>query len=319
MRQKVTVVGAGNVGATAAQRLHQLGYADVVLVDVVEDLPQGKSLDMAESGPVIGSDGSIIGSNNYAETANSDVVIITAGIARKPGMSRDDLLLTNMKITGAVTEEIVKYSPNCILIPVTNPLDAMVHNILKVSGFPRNRVLGMAGVLDSARLKYFLSREFKVSVEDVNAFVLGGHGDTMVPLIRHSTISGIPIPELIKLKWSTNKKINEIIKRTRDGGAEIGKLMKTSSAFYAPASSAISMAESFIRDQKRVLPCAAYLNGEYGVKGLYVGVPVIIGNKGVEKIIELKLNSAEKKQFQYSVNAVKKLSKLASKLIKKNK
>ena len=243
MRHKVTVVGAGNVGATAAQRLHQLGYADVVLVDVVEDLPQGKSLDMAESGPVIGSDGTITGANSYAETANSDVVVITAGIARKPGMSRDDLLLTNMKITGAVTEEIVKYSPNCILMPVTNPLDAMVHNILKVSGFPRNRVLGMAGVLDTARFRTFIARELDVSVEDVQAYVLGGHGDDMVPLVRYTTIGGIPISELLDADT-----IESLVQRTRDGGAEIVGLLKTGSAFYAPSASIVQMVESILLD-----------------------------------------------------------------------
>ena len=234
-------------------------------------------------------------------------------------MSRDDLLGINLKIIKQVAEGIKENAPNAFVICITNPLDAMVSVLQKSAGLKTNMCVGMAGVLDSARLKYFLSNEFEVSVEDVNAFVLGGHGDTMVPLIRYSTISGIPIPELIRLKWTTSKKINQIIKRTRDGGAEIGKLLKTASAFYAPASSAISMAESFIRNEKRILPCAAYLNGEYGIKGFYVGVPVIIGNKGVEKIIELKLNSSEKKQFKQSINAVKNLTKLADKLLKKNR
>ena len=302
MRQKVTVVGAGNVGATAAQRLHQLGYADVVLVDVVEDLPQGKSLDMAESGPVIGSDGSIIGSNNYAETANSDVVIITAGIARKPGMSRDDLLLTNMKITGAVTEEIVKYSPNCILIPVTNPLDAMVHNILKVSGFPRNRVLGMAGVLDTARFRTFIARELDVSVEDVQAYVLGGHGDDMVPLVRYTTIGGIPISELLDAKT-----IESLVQRTRDGGAEIVGLLKTGSAFYAPSASIVQMVESILLDKKRILPAGVSLEGEYGINGLCVGVPVKIGSNGIEQVMEIELLPDEKSALDNSIASVKEL------------
>ena len=302
MRQKVTVVGAGNVGATAAQRLHQLGYADVVLVDVVEDLPQGKSLDMAESGPVIGSDGSIIGSNNYAETENSDVVIITAGIARKPGMSRDDLLLTNMKITGAVTEEIVKYSPNCILIPVTNPLDAMVHNILKVSGFPRNRVLGMAGVLDTARFRTFIARELDVSVEDVQAYVLGGHGDDMVPLVRYTTIGGIPISELLDAKT-----IESLVQRTRDGGAEIVGLLKTGSAFYAPSASIVQMVESILLDKKRILPACVSLEGEYGINGLCVGVPVKIGSNGIEQVMEIELLPDEKSALDNSVASVKEL------------
>ena len=302
MRQKVTVVGAGNVGATAAQRLHQLGYADVVLVDVVEDLPQGKSLDMAESGPVIGSDGSIIGSNNYAETANSDVVIITAGIARKPGMSRDDLLLTNMKITGAVTEEIVKYSPNCILIPVTNPLDAMVHNILKVSGFPRNRVLGMAGVLDTARFRTFIARELDVSVEDVQAYVLGGHGDDMVPLVRYTTIGGIPISELLDAKT-----IESLVQRTRDGGAEIVGLLKTGSAFYAPSASIVQMVESILLDKKRILPACVSLEGEYGINVLCGGVPVKIGSNGIEQVMEIELLPDEKSALDNSVASVKEL------------
>ena len=317
MKFKVTVVGGGNVGATTAQRIFEKGYSDVVLIDIVEDMPQGKSLDMLESGPILGTDANVIGSNSYDESENSDVVVITAGIARKPGMSRDDLLLTNMKIVGSVTEEISKRSPNAILLVVSNPLDAMVQHAYKVSGFPKHRVIGMAGILDTARFRTFLSQELNVSVTNISAYVLGGHGDTMVPIIRYATVAGIPVPELIKLKWSTTKKINAIIDRTRDGGGEIGRLMKTASAFYAPASSAIAMAESFLKDQKRVLPCAAYLNGQYGVNGLYVGVPVIIGKKGVEKILELKLNSDEKKQFNNSVKAVKNLTALAKKLTSK--
>jgi len=288
-----------------------------VLFDVAEGLAKGKALDIAQSTSVEGFNINLIGTNNYEDTRNSDVIIITAGIPRKPGMTRDDLLETNLKIIKQVAEGIKKTSPNAFVICITNPLDAMVSILQKSAGLNTNMCVGMAGVLDSARLKYFLAEEFGVSIQDVNAFVLGGHGDTMVPLIRYSTVSGIPVPELIKLKWSTQKKVNAIIKRTRDGGGEIGRLMKTSSAFYAPASSAIAMAESYLKDNKRVLPCAAYLNGEYGVKGLYVGVPVIIGSKGVEKIVELKLTSLEKKQFKKSVTAVRNLTSLASKLINK--
>tara|TARA_Y100001970_G_C14215085_1_gene849188 strand:- start:12 stop:971 length:960 start_codon:yes stop_codon:yes gene_type:complete len=319
MRKKIALVGAGNIGGTLAHLIGLKELADVVLIDIARGIPQGKALDIAQSSAVESFNINIQGSNNYKDIKNSDVIIVTAGFARKPGMTRNDLVEKNSFIIKEVGKAIKKYSPKSFVICITNPLDAMVSILQKSAGLKTNMCVGMAGVLDSARLKYFLSREFKVSVEDVNAFVLGGHGDTMVPLIRYSTISGIPIPELVKLKWSTNKRISEIIKRTRDGGAEIGRLMKTASAFYAPASSAISMAESFIRNQRRVLPCAAYLNGEYGVKGLYVGVPVILGNKGVEKILELKLNSNEKKQFKHSVNAVKNLTKLAAKLIKKNK
>jgi len=302
MRQKVTVVGAGNVGATTAQRLHQLGYADVVLVDVVEDLPQGKALDMAESGPIIGSDSSIIGSNSYEATRVSDVVVITAGIARKPGMSRDDLLLTNMKITAAVTQEIVKYSPNCIIMPVTNPLDAMVHNILKVSGFSRNRVLGMAGVLDTARFRTFIAQELDVSVEDVQAYVLGGHGDDMVPLVRYTTIGGIPITEMLDANT-----IQSLVQRARDGGAEIVGLLKTGSAFYAPSASITQMVESILLDKKRILPACVSLEGEYGVNGLCVGVPVKIGANGIEQVIEISLTAEEKSAFDKSIASVQEL------------
>jgi len=302
MRQKVTVVGAGNVGATTAQRLHQLGYADVVLVDVVEDLPQGKALDMTESGPIIGSDSSIIGSNSYEATRDSDVVVITAGIARKPGMSRDDLLLTNMKITAAVTQEIVKYSPNCIIMPVTNPLDAMVHNILKVSGFSRNRVLGMAGVLDTARFRTFIAQELDVSVEDVQAYVLGGHGDDMVPLVRYTTIGGIPITEMLDANT-----IQSLVQRARDGGAEIVGLLKTGSAFYAPSASITQMVESILLDKKRILPACVSLEGEYGVNGLCVGVPVKIGANGIEQVIEISLTAEEKSAFDKSIASVQEL------------
>ena len=297
--------------------LKELG--DIILIDVADGMPQGKALDLVQSSTIESFNASIKGSTNYKEMKNADVVIVTAGFQRRPGMTRDDLVEKNSSIVQQVGKGIKKYCPKAFVICITNPLDAMVSILQKHAGLKTNMCVGMAGVLDSARLKYFLSNEFGVSVQDVNAFVLGGHGDTMVPLIRYSTVSGIPVPELIKLKWTTQKKIDAIIERTRDGGGEIGRLMKTASAFYAPASSAIAMAESYLKDNKRVLPCAAYLNGEYGVKGLYVGVPVVIGKKGVEKIVELKLNSTEKKQFNNSVKAVRNLTNLAAKLIKKNK
>ncbi len=319
MRKKIALIGAGNIGGTLAHLIGLKELADVVLIDVAKGIPEGKALDLAQSSAIENFNIDIKGSNNYQNIKNSDVVIVTAGLARRPGMTRDDLVEKNSFIIQQVGKNIRKYCPKSFVICITNPLDAMVSVLQKTAGLKKNMCVGMAGVLDSARLKYFLSQDFKVSVEDVSAFVLGGHGDTMVPLIRYSTICGVPIPELIKLKMSTNKRINEIVKRTRDGGAEIGKLMKTSSAFYAPASSAISMAESFIKDQKRILPCAAYLNGEYGVKGFYVGVPVVIGRKGVETILEFKLNAYEKKQFNHSVKAVKNLTKIATKLINKNK
>jgi malate dehydrogenase len=297
--------------------LKELG--DIILIDVADGMPQGKALDLVQSSTIESFNATIKGSTNYKEMKNADVVIVTAGFQRRPGMTRDDLVEKNSSIVQQVGKGIKKYCPKAFVICITNPLDAMVSILQKHAGLKTNMCVGMAGVLDSARLKYFLSNEFGVSVQDVNAFVLGGHGDTMVPLIRYSTVSGVPVPELIKLKWTTQKKIDAIIERTRDGGGEIGRLMKTASAFYAPASSAIAMAESYLKDNKRVLPCAAYLNGEYGVKGLYVGVPVVIGKKGVEKILELKLNSTEKKQFNNSVKAVRNLTNLAAKLIKKNK
>jgi len=302
MRGKVTVVGAGNVGATAAQRIHQLGYADVVLLDVVEDLPQGKALDMLESGPIIGSDGGIIGSNGYEPSANSDVVVITAGIARRPGMSRDDLLLTNMKITSSVTEQVVRYSPDCIIVAVTNPLDAMVQSIYEASGFPRERVFGMAGVLDTARFRTFIAQELDVSVEDVQAYVLGGHGDDMVPLVRYTTVGGIPISELLP-----KDKIEQLVTRTRQGGGEIVALLKAGSAYYAPSAAITQMVEAILLDKKRVLPCCAYLEGEYGIRGLCVGVPVKLGARGLEQIIEIKLTNEEKAALQRSVQSVKEL------------
>jgi malate dehydrogenase len=319
MRKKIALVGAGNIGGTLAHLIGLKELGDIILIDVADGMPQGKALDLVQSSTIESFNASIKGSTNYKEMKNADVVIVTAGFQRRPGMTRDDLVEKNSSIVQQVGKGIKKYCPKAFVICITNPLDAMVSILQKHAGLKTNMCVGMAGVLDSARLKYFLSNEFGVSVQDVNAFVLGGHGDTMVPLIRYSTVSGVPVPELIKLKWTTQKKIDAIIERTRDGGGEIGRLMKTASAFYAPASSAIAMAESYLKDNKRVLPCAAYLNGEYGVKGLYVGVPVVIGKKGVEKIVELKLNSTEKKQFNNSVKAVRNLTNLAAKLIKKNK
>ena len=302
MRNKVTIVGAGNVGATTAQRIHQLGYADVVIVDVVEDLPQGKALDMLESGPVIGSDALVTGSNGYEESANSDIVVITAGIARGPGMSRDDLLLTNMKITSAVTEQVVKYSPNCIIIAVTNPLDAMLQNIYEKSGFPRNRVFGMAGVLDTSRFRTFIAQELDVSVEDVQAYVLGGHGDDMVPLVRYTTVGGIPITELMD-----DDQIQRLVVRARQGGGEIVALLKQGSAYYAPSASITQMVESVLLDKKRILPACAYLEGEYGINGLCVGVPVKLGANGIEQVIEINLTDEERSALQTSADSVKEL------------
>ena len=302
MRKKVTVVGAGNVGATTAQRIHELGYADVVLVDVVEDLPQGKALDMLESGPVLGSDSRIVGSNGYEETANSDLAIITAGIARRPGMSRDDLLLTNMKIIGSVTQEVVKHSPNCILMVVTNPLDAMVQHAFRVSGFPRHRVFGMAGVLDTSRFRTFIARELDVSVEDVQAYVLGSHGDDMVPLVRYTTVGGIPITELL-----SQGAIDRLVQRTRQGGGEIVALLKAGSAYYAPSAAITQMAEAVLLDKKRILPCCVYLEGEYGIDGLYMGVPVKLGEKGIEEIIQIKLTEDEQTALNKSAQSVREL------------
>ena len=302
MRKKVTVVGAGNVGATTAQRIHELGYADIVLVDVVEDLPQGKALDMLESGPVLGSDSQIVGSNGYEETANSDLAIITAGIARRPGMSRDDLLFTNMKIIGSVTEEVVKHSPNCILIVVTNPLDAMVQHAFRVSGFPRHRVFGMAGILDTSRFRTFIAQELDVSVEDVQAYVLGSHGDDMVPLVRYTTVGGIPITELLP-----QDDIDLLVRRTRQGGGEIVALLKAGSAYYAPSAAITQMAEAVLLDKKRILPCCAYLEAEYGIDGLYVGVPVKLGEKGIEEIIQIKLTDDEQAALNKSAQSVREL------------
>ncbi|HIB11760.1 MAG: malate dehydrogenase [Chloroflexi bacterium] len=302
MRSKVTVVGAGNVGATTALRIQQLGYANVVLVDVVEDLPQGKGLDMLEAGPVTGTDASVTGSNSYDESADSDVVVITAGIARRPGMSRDDLLLTNMRITSSVTEQVVKYSPDCIIIAVTNPLDAMVQNVYETSGFPRNRVFGMAGILDTARFRTFIAEELNVSVEDVQALVLGGHGDDMVPLVRYTSVGGIPITELM-----AEEKIDQLVARTRAGGGEIVALLKEGSAYYAPSAAITQMVEAVLLDKKRVLPACAYLEGEYGINGLCVGVPVKLGAGGVEQIMQIGLTEEERTALRHSAASVQEL------------
>ena len=301
-RRKVTVIGAGNVGATTAQRIAESGLADVVLIDIVEGLPQGKGLDLAEAAPVMGHDARIIGTNNYDDSADSDVIVVTSGIARKPGMSRDDLLNTNAGIVRSVVSESTKRSPHAILVVVTNPLDAMCHVALKASGFPKGRVIGMAGTLDSARYRTFIAQEAGVSVEDVRAFVLGGHGDTMVPLPRYSSIGGIPLPEFLAAD-----RIEAIVKRTRSGGAEIVELLKTGSAYYAPAAATFEVVESILLDRHRLIPCAALLEGEYGVNGLYVGVPVVIGGGGIEKIIEIKLTVEESAAFQRSAAAVKEL------------
>jgi len=301
-RRKVTVIGAGNVGATTAQRIAESGLADVVLIDIVEGLPQGKGLDLAEAAPVMGHDAHIIGTNNYDDTANSDVIVVTSGIARKPGMSRDDLLNTNAGIVRSVVNESTKRSPDAILVVVTNPLDAMCHVALKASGFPKHRVIGMAGTLDSARYRTFIAQEAGVSVEDVRAFVLGGHGDTMVPLPRYSSIGGIPLPEFLAAD-----RIEAIVKRTRSGGAEIVELLKTGSAYYAPAAATFEVVESILLDRRRLIPCAALLEGEYGVNGLYVGVPVVIGSNGIEKVIEITLTADESTAFKRSADAVKEL------------
>ena len=313
-RKKIALVGAGQIGGTLALLAGLKDLGDVVLFDVVEGVPQGKALDIAQAAPVEGFDATYVGTNTYDALKGADVVIVTAGIPRKPGMSRDDLIATNAKVIDTVGENIKKQCPKAFVIVITNPLDVMVYVMQEASGLPANRVVGMAGVLDSGRFRRFLADEFKVSVEDVTAFVLGGHGDTMVPLIRYSTVAGIPVPDLIKMGWTTKEKIDAIVQRTRDGGAEIVNLLKTGSAFYAPASSAIAMAESFLKDKRRVLPCAAMLNGEYGVKGLYVGVPVIIGANGVEKVVEIDLNKAEQAMFDKSVAAVRGLIDVVRKL-----
>jgi len=314
-RNKIALVGAGQIGGTLALLAGLKALGDVVLFDIVKGVPQGKGLDLAEMTPVEGFDATYTGANSYAALRGADVVIVTAGVPRKPGMSRDDLIGTNAKVMTAVGAGIKKYCPKAFVICITNPLDAMVWALREQSGLPHNKVVGMAGVLDSARFRYFLAEDMGVSVEDVTAFVLGGHGDSMVPLTRYSTVAGIPLPDLVKMGWTTTKRLNEIVQRTRAGGAEIVGLLKTGSAFYAPAASAISMAESYLRDKKRVLPCAAWLTGQYGVRNVYVGVPVVIGAKGVERIVEIKLNVREKAQFKKSVDAVRGLVKATAKLL----
>jgi malate dehydrogenase len=306
-RKKIALIGAGNIGGTLAHLAAQKELGDIVLFDVVEGVPQGKALDLSQCGPVEGFDAKITGTNDYADIAGADVIIVTAGVPRKPGMSRDDLLGINLKVMKAVGEGIKANAPDAFVICITNPLDAMVWALREFSGLPHNKVVGMAGVLDSARFSHFLAEEFNVSIRDVNTFVLGGHGDTMVPVVEYSTVNGIPVPDLVKMGLSTQERIDEIVKRTRGGGGEIVGLLKTGSAFYAPAASGIAMAEAYLNDQKRILPCAAYVNGEYGVDGLYVGVPVQIGAGGVEKIIQIELDEMAKQNLQVSVDAVKEL------------
>lgn len=313
-RNKIALVGSGNIGGTLALLAGMKELGDVVLFDIAEGIPQGKALDIAEASPVEGFDAAVTGSNDYADLAGSDVVIVTAGVARKPGMSRDDLVGINTGVMTQVGAGIKAHCPDAFVICITNPLDAMVGVLQRASGLPANKVVGMAGVLDSARFRYFLAEEFGVSVEDVTAFVLGGHGDTMVPLIRYSTVAGIPVPDLIKMGWSTQEKIDQIVQRTRDGGAEIVGLLKTGSAFYAPASSAIEMAASYLRDKKRLLPCAAFVDGAYGLDGLYVGVPVVIGAGGVERIVEIEMNEQERAAFDHSVEAVKTLNEVVARV-----
>jgi len=304
-RAKIALIGAGQIGGTLAHLAAMKELGDVVMFDIADGVPQGKSLDIAEAGPAEGFDATMKGTTDYADIAGADVCIVTAGVARKPGMSRDDLLGINLKVMKSVGEGIAKHAPNAFVICITNPLDAMVWALREFSGLPHNKVCGMAGVLDSARFRHFLSLEFGVSMRDVTAFVLGGHGDTMVPLTRYSTVGGIPLPDMVKMGWSTQEKIDAIVQRTRDGGAEIVGLLKTGSAFYAPATSAIEMAEAYLKDQKRVLPCAAYVDGALGLDGFYVGVPTVIGAGGIERVIDIKLSKDEQAMFDSSVNAVK--------------
>ncbi|HEY0114029.1 MAG TPA: malate dehydrogenase [Allosphingosinicella sp.] len=306
-RNKIALIGSGMIGGTLAHLAGIREMGDIVLVDVAEGIPQGKALDIAQAAPVEGFDAKLTGTNDYADIAGADVCIVTAGVARKPGMSRDDLLGINLKVMKAVGEGIKTHAPDSFVICVTNPLDAMVWALREFSGLPHQRVVGMAGVLDSARFRHFLAEEFNVSVEDVTAFVLGGHGDTMVPVTAYSTVAGIPIPDLIKMGWSSQERIDAIVQRTRSGGGEIVALLKTGSAYYAPATAALDMAESFLKDKKRVLPSAAYLTGQYGVNDLYVGVPVVIGGGGVERIVEIELDESARSNFQVSVDAVKEL------------
>jgi len=303
-RKKIALIGSGQIGGTLAHLAGLQELGDIVLFDIAEGTPQGKALDIAESSPVDGFDAKLSGANSYEAIAGADVVIVTAGVPRKPGMSRDDLIGINLKVMEAVGAGIKQYAPKAFVICITNPLDAMVWALQKFSGINPKKIVGMAGVLDSARFRYFLAEEFNVSVEDVTAFVLGGHGDDMVPLVRYSTVAGIPLPDLVKMKWTTQERLDAIVERTRKGGGEIVNLLKTGSAFYAPAASAIAMAESYLKDKKRVLPCAAYLNGAYGAKGLFVGVPVVIGEKGVEKIVKIRMKGPEQQMFAKSLASV---------------
>jgi malate dehydrogenase len=303
-RPKIALIGSGQIGGTLAHLIGLKELGDVVMFDIAEGIPNGKALDIAESSPVDGFDAHFVGTNGYEAIEGARVCIVTAGVPRKPGMSRDDLLGINLKVMEQVGAGIKKYAPQAFIICITNPLDAMVWALQRACGLPKHMVVGMAGVLDSARFRYFLADEFNVSVEDVTAFVLGGHGDSMVPLPRYSTVAGIPLPDLIRMRWTTQARIDQIVERTRNGGAEIVNLLKTGSAFYAPAASGIAMAESFLRDKKRVLPCAAWLNGEYGIKDLYVGVPVVIGAKGVERVVEIELTGPERDMFEKSASAV---------------
>jgi malate dehydrogenase len=304
-RPKIALIGAGQIGGTLAHLAALKELGDIVLFDIAEGTPQGKALDIAQSGPVEGFDATIKGANSYADIAGADVCIVTAGVPRKPGMSRDDLLGINLKVMKSVGEGIKAHAPNAFVICITNPLDAMVWALREFSGLPHNKVVGMAGVLDAGRFRHFLSVEFNVSMKDVTAFVLGGHGDTMVPLVRYSTVAGIPLPDLVKMGWTTQEKLDAIVQRTRDGGAEIVGLLKTGSAFYAPAASAIEMAEAYLKDQKRLLPCAAYVDGAYGLNGMYVGVPTILGAGGVERVVDITLNAEEQAMMDKSIDAVK--------------
>jgi malate dehydrogenase len=316
-RKKIALIGSGQIGGTLAHLAALKELGDIVLFDIVDGVPQGKALDLAQSAPVEGYDAVIKGTSEYKDIEGADVVIVTAGVPRKPGMSRDDLLEINLKVMEQVGAGLAKYAPNAFVVCITNPLDAMVWALQKFSGLPANKVVGMAGVLDSSRFCHFIADELNVSIEDVNAFVLGGHGDSMVPLARYSTVAGIPLTDIVKMGWMSKEKLDAIIQRTRDGGAEIVGLLKTGSAFYAPATSAIAMAESYLKDKKRVLPAAAYLNGEYGVKGTYVGVPIVIGANGAEKVIEIALNAAEQKAFDKSVGAVEGLIDACKKIAPK--
>jgi malate dehydrogenase len=316
-RKKIALIGAGQIGGTLAHLAASKELGDVVLFDIVDGVPQGKALDLAQTSAVDGYDSKLKGTSEYKDIAGADVVIVTAGVPRKPGMSRDDLLEINLKVMEQVGAGIAKYAPDAFVICITNPLDAMVWALQRFSGLPTNKVVGMAGVLDSSRFQHFIADEFNVSIKDVTAFVLGGHGDTMVPLTRYSTVAGVPLTDLIKMGWITKERLEEIVQRTRDGGAEIVGLLKTGSAFYAPAASAIAMAESYLKDQKRVLPSAAYLKGEFGVKGMYVGVPVIIGSDGVERVVEVALNKTEQSMFDKSVGAVEGLVEACKKIAPK--